>query len=116
MPKKKSISRTTCTMKEVAFTTSLHSIVLAKLKFTYTLIIVPGKTRTIFFLWYFARRTACKLHHSIKFSFLIAGNTKFGPDRCFGLLKKSYKVNFISSNYDLPGMVDASSNAAVNKA
>ena len=49
------------------------------------------------FLWYFAWKIACKLHHSSKYSFLIVGHTKFGPYRCFGLLKKSYKVNFISN-------------------
>ncbi|KAK2549844.1 hypothetical protein P5673_029666 [Acropora cervicornis] len=75
-----------------------------------------GQNKNNFFLWYFAWRIACKLHHSIKYSFLIAGHTKFGPDRRFGLLKKSYKVNFISSIYELARMVDASSNAGVNKA
>ena len=75
-----------------------------------------GQNKNNFFLWYFVWRIACKLHHSIKYSFLIAGHTKFGPDRCFGLLKKSYKVNFISSIYELARMVDASSNAGVNKA
>ena len=55
-------------------------------------------------------------NNCIKYSFLIAGHTKFGPDRCFGMLKKSYKVNFISSLYELARMVDASNSTGVNKA
>ena len=50
------------------------------------------------------------------YSFLIAGHTKFGPDRCFGMLKKSYKVSFILSIYELAKMVDDSSSTGVNKA
>jgi len=56
-----------------------------------------------YLLWYMylAWRIATGLHQSIKYSFLIAGLTKFGPDRCFGILKKSYKVSFVSSIYEL---------------
>jgi len=75
-----------------------------------------GQNKNNYFLWYLAWRIATKLHRSIKYSFLIAGHTKFGPDRCFGMLKKSYKVNFIPSLYELAGMVDASSCTGVNKA
>ena len=75
-----------------------------------------GQNKNNYFLWYLAWRIATRLHRSIKYSFLIAGHTKFGPDRCFGMLKKSYKVNFISSLYELAGMVDASSTTGVNKA
>ena len=59
-----------------------------------------------YFLWYFAWRIAFQLHHNIKYSFLIAGHTKFSPDHCFGILKKAYKVNFISSIYEFARMVD----------
>ena len=75
-----------------------------------------GQNKNNYFLWYLAWRIATKLHRSVKYSFLIAGHTKFGPDRCFGMLKKSYKVNFICSLYELAGMVDASSSTGVNKA
>ena len=47
--------------------------------------------------------------------FLIAGHTKFGPDRCFGIIKKSYKVSYISSLYEFANMVE-SSNSGINKA
>lgn len=60
-----------------------------------------GQNKNNYFLWYFAWRIATELHKSIKYSFLIAGHTKFAPDRCFGLIKKLYKVSFISSLYEL---------------
>ena len=45
-----------------------------------------GQNKNSYFLWYLAKRTLMKLHHSItyRYSFLIAGHTKFGSDRCFG--------------------------------
>ena len=75
-----------------------------------------GQNKNNYFLWYLAWRTATELHRNINYSFLIAGHTKFGPDRCFGILKKSFKVSFISSLYELATMVDTSSNTGVNKA
>jgi hypothetical protein len=55
------------------------------------------------------------LHSSILFSFLIVGHTKFGPDWCFGILKKSYKVTYVSSLYKFAGMIEKSSTIGVNK-
>ena len=75
-----------------------------------------GQNKNNYFLCYLAWRIATELRQSIKYSFLIAGHTKFGPDRCFGILKKAYKVSFISSIYELAQMVDTSSNTGVNKA
>ena len=49
------------------------------------------------FLWYLAWRIIKELHKHISYSFLIAGHTKFAPDRCFGIIKKCYKVNSVSS-------------------
>lgn len=72
-----------------------------------------GQNKNNYFLWYLALRIATELH---QYSFLIAGHTKFGPDRCFGILKKAYKVSFISSIYELAQLVDTSSNTGVNKA
>ena len=69
-----------------------------------------------YFLWYLAWQTATELHRNINYSFLIAGHTKFGSDHCFGILKKLFKVSFISSFYELARMVDTSSNTGVNKA
>lgn len=75
-----------------------------------------GQNKNNYFLWYFAWRVINELHQSINYSFLIAGHTKFAPDRCFGLIKRAYKVNFISSLYEFARMVDCCSTTGVNKA
>ena len=62
-----------------------------------------GQNKNNYFLWYLAWRTLT-LHQSITYSFLIAGHTKFGPDRCFGLIKKSYKVSYVSSLYEFTSL------------
>ena len=51
-----------------------------------------GQNKNSCFLWYLAWRIAIELHESIKYFFLIAGHTKFGPDCCFGILKKAYSI------------------------
>ena len=75
-----------------------------------------GQNKNNYFIWYLAWRTILQLHESINYSFLIAGHTKFGPDRCFGMIKKAYQVKFASSLYELADMVDASSTNGVNQA
>ena len=40
-------------------------------------------------------RTMMNLHHTITYSFLVAGHTQFALDHCFGLIKKAYKVNYV---------------------
>lgn len=75
-----------------------------------------GQNKNNYFIWYLAWRTINQLHHSIKYSFLIAGHTKFGPDRCFGVIKRAYKVNFTSSVYEFARLVDCSSTTGMNKA
>ena len=55
-----------------------------------------GQNKNNYFLWYFAWKTLMKLHHSITYSFLIAGHTKFAPDHSFGLIKKAFKVTYVS--------------------
>lgn len=59
-----------------------------------------GQNKNNYFLWYLAWRTIMELHSSITYSFLIAGHTKFALDRCFGLIKKVYKVTYVSSLYE----------------
>ena len=39
-----------------------------------------------------------------------------GPDRCFCVIKRAYKVNYISLLYEFATMVETSSTAGVNKA
>lgn len=56
------------------------------------------------------------LHQTITYSFLVAGYTKFAVDRCFGLLKKAYKVSCVSSLYEFERLVETSSSTGGNKA
>ena len=55
------------------------------------------------------------LHNTTLYSFLVAGHTKVGPDCCFGMIKKSYKVTYVSLLYKLARMVENSSSVGVNK-
>lgn len=55
------------------------------------------------------------LHHTITYSFLVTGHTKFAPDRCFGLIKEAYKVNYVLSLYEFARLVETSS-SGLNKA
>ena len=75
-----------------------------------------GQNKNNCFLWYLAWRAINHLHESIRYSFLIAGRTKFRPDCCFGIIKRSYKVSHVSSPYEFARMVESSSTAEVNKA
>lgn len=75
-----------------------------------------GQNKNNYFLWYLAWRVIHELNESIRYSFLIAGHTKFGPDRCFRIIKRSYKVSHVSSLYEFAQMVESSSAAGVNKA
>lgn len=75
-----------------------------------------GQNKNNCFLWYLAWRALNHLHESIHYSFLIAGHTKFGPTRCFAIIKRSYKVSHVSSWYEFARMVKSSSVAGVNKA
>jgi len=74
-----------------------------------------GRNKNNYFIWYLARRTILQLHHSVKYSFLIAGHTKFGLDRWFGIIKRSFNLNYISSIYEFANMVELSSKGG-NKA
>ena len=75
-----------------------------------------AQNKNNFFLWYFAWRGINKLHVTILYSFLLAGYTKFGPDRGFGLLKKAVRATYVSSLYELGSVVETSSPTGVNKA
>ena len=73
-----------------------------------------GQDKNNFVIWYYCWRILCRLHNSILCSFLIAGHTKFSPDWCFGLVKQSFRRRFVSSLFDLMGVVDKSTVSGVN--
>ena len=68
-----------------------------------------GQNKNRFVVWYLAWRVATGLHKSISLNFLIAGHTKFAPDWCFGLLKKSFKRCAVPSLSVLEDVVNSSS-------
>ena len=72
-----------------------------------------GQNKNRFVLWYCAWRVAIGLHQSITLNFLIAGHTKFAPDGCFGLLKKTFKRRAVSSLSELASTIDDSANVNV---
>ena len=76
----------------------------------------PTAWKNNYFIWYLAWRVILQLQESINYSFLIACHTMFGPDHCFGIIKRGYKVNYVSSLYEFAKMVELSSTIGVNKA
>lgn len=75
-----------------------------------------GQNKNNTFLWYLCWRTLVNLHHSVLYSFLVAGHTKFAPDGKFGIFKKAYEVTYVSSLYEFASLVDTCSTSGVNKA
>ncbi len=53
------------------------------------------------------------LQDSISLSFMIVGHTKFSPDSCFGLLKRTFRRTAVNTLQDLCDVVTQS--AACNK-
>ncbi|XP_031553742.1 uncharacterized protein LOC116290781 [Actinia tenebrosa] len=73
-----------------------------------------GQNKNNYVIWYYCLRVLCGQHHSILYSFLIAGHTKFSPDWCFGLLKQSFRRRYVSSLFDSLEAVDKSTVSGVN--
>ena len=48
-------------------------------------------------LMYLAWRVARGYNKRVELNFMIAGHTKFGPDLFFGLFKRRYRREFVSS-------------------
>ena len=47
-----------------------------------------SQNKNNYVLWYWCWRVIHGLHESVRYSFLVAGHTKFSPDWCFGLMKQ----------------------------
>ena len=45
-------------------------------------------------------------HDSITVNFLLTGHTKFAPDGCFGILKKSFRRHVVSTLDQLEYLVN----------
>ena len=75
-----------------------------------------GQNKNNAMINYLAWRVLTGLSHKINLSFMIAGHTKFSPDRFFGLIKKSYRQTSVSTLYDIVKVVDASTTKGQNLA
>ena len=71
-----------------------------------------GQNKNATMVQYLLWRVTTGLHTEITLSFMIPGHTKFSPDWCFGLLKKTYRRTKVGGLTDLCGVVNDS--AAVN--
>ena len=54
-----------------------------------------------FFIFDLIWRMLKKMHDRITYNFLLAGHTKFTPNRCFSLTKQNYRRGFISLIFDV---------------
>ena len=52
-------------------------------------------------MWYMLWRVLTGRSKSVHVSFLIAGHTKFSPDRCFGVFKTKFNVNKVNTLDDI---------------
>ena len=73
-----------------------------------------GQNKNRFVLEYLAWRVLTGLSREIELSFLRVGHTKFSPDWCFGLLKRTYKRTKVGCLDDIVRVVETS--AEVNHA
>ena len=72
-----------------------------------------GQNKNNTMLHYLIWRVMVGLHRCIILSFLVVGHTKFAPDWCFGLLKRSYRRAKVGCLADLERVVDLSAEANI---
>ena len=68
-----------------------------------------GQNKNNTMMQYLMWRVLTGQHHSITISFMIVGHTKFAPDGCFGLLKRTFRKTEVSSLADIEEVVKSSS-------
>ncbi len=56
------------------------------------------------------------LNEACELNFMIPGNTKFSPDRFFGLIKRKYRRTNLSSLAEIAKVVETSTAGGQNKA
>ena len=74
-----------------------------------------GQNKNNAFIQYLMWRVASGRHKSVQLSFMLAGHTKFAPDRHFGLIKKAYRKTRVDTIASIKCVVESSSCGA-NKA
>ena len=73
-----------------------------------------GQNKNNAMIHYCAWRVLTGRCQTIKLSFMIAGHTKFSPDRFFGLIKKSYRQTSVSTLCDIEKVVHDSTTGEQN--
>ena len=73
-----------------------------------------GQNKNNMMMQYLSWRVSQGLHTKILINFMIAGHTKFAPDRCFGLIKQNYRRHFVSSLFDVADVINSSSAGGTN--
>ena len=68
-----------------------------------------GQNKNNFVLAYLMWRVLTGRHEKISLHFMMSGHTKFGPDWCFGLLKRKFRRTPVSSLQQLSQCVEGSS-------
>ena len=68
-----------------------------------------GQNKNNHMMRYLMWRVATGLHKSACISFMVAGHTKFAPDWGFGLLKRTTRRTFVSSQADIEAATTSSS-------
>ena len=67
-----------------------------------------GQNKTNAMIQYLAWRVLTNRHSSITLSFLVVGHTKFSPDWCFGLFKRTYRRTKVGSLQSIAKVVNES--------
>ena len=75
-----------------------------------------GQNKNNAFIQYLMWRVASGRHKSVQLSFMLAGHTKFAPDRHFGLIKKAYRRTRVDTIASIKRVVESSSACGANKA
>ena len=73
-----------------------------------------GQNKNNFLMQYLCWRIQQGLHSNIEYNFLLAGHTKFSPDRCFGIFKKKYVQLYCSSLFEVADAMLMSSEVGTN--
>ena len=68
-----------------------------------------GQNKNNTMIQYLMWRVLTGLHHKITISFMVVGHTKFAPDGCFGMVKRSFRNTDVSSLADIEEVVQSSS-------
>ena len=73
-----------------------------------------GQNKNNYLMQYLLWRISQGFHTNIQMNFMLAGHTKFSPDRCFGIFKKAYSKRFVSSLFEIAETVLSSSDVWTN--